>query len=114
MNRNVLWTNPERVDPEQVLRMNSFWGDESWYNAAYVEQPGLFGDIPEKTSNEEIAAAFRERLLEVAGFSFVPTPIPMRNSRNAVVYYLFFASHNRTGQRIVDHIFNKYRDRRTP
>ncbi len=26
MNMNVLWNNPERVDPAQIQRMNSFWG----------------------------------------------------------------------------------------
>jgi hypothetical protein len=35
----------------------------------------------------------------------------MRNTRGAVVYYLFFASPNRTGDKIVRDIFNKYRDR---
>jgi hypothetical protein len=35
----------------------------------------------------------------------------MRNTRGAVVYYLFFASPNRTGAKIVSDIFNTYRDR---
>jgi len=48
----------------------------------------------------------------VAGFKFVPEPLPMINSTGAVVYYLFFASPNENGGRIVGEIFNKYRDRR--
>ena len=47
----------------------------------------------------------------VAGFRFVPDPIPMRNSKGAVVYYLFFASHNEAGDRIARQIFRKYRSR---
>ena len=39
-----------------------------------------------------IVAAFRKRLQDVAGFSFVPEPLPMKNKINAVVYCLLFAS----------------------
>jgi hypothetical protein len=30
MNRNVFLTNPQKVDPADIIRMNQFWGDESW------------------------------------------------------------------------------------
>lgn len=42
---------------------------------------------------------------------FVPTPMPMRNSRGAIVYYLFFASPNKTGGKIIADIFKKYKNR---
>jgi len=115
MNRNVLWRRTEGVSPEDCVRMNRFWGDDSWSEAVYQQasQMSLFGEPElEKQSNEVVAEAFRTRLKTVAGFDYVPPPLPMRNSRNAVVYYLFFASQNDTGQRIVAHIFDKYRDRR--
>jgi hypothetical protein len=35
----------------------------------------------------------------------------MRNSRGAVVYYLYFASPDKTGGKIVGEIFDKYRMR---
>lgn len=111
MNMNVLWSNPDRVNPAQADRMTSFWGDESWKNAAYRKQPGLFETLEEKTSNQEVAFAFRERLKEVAGFGFVPEPMPMRNTRGAVVYYLFFATPNKTGNKIVEDIMRKYRNK---
>lgn len=66
---------------------------------------------PERVVNHTIAKAFRARLREVAGFGHVPAPLPMRNSRNAVVYYLFFASHNATGAKIAKQIFDKFRTR---
>jgi three-Cys-motif partner protein len=110
MNMNVLWRDPDKVSPAQADRMNRFWGDDSWRQAAYSTTENLFG-IEEKTGNEQVAQAFRERLKKVAGFKFVPDPMPMRNSRGAVVYYLFFASPNKTGDRIVKDIFNTYRDR---
>jgi hypothetical protein len=34
----------------------------------------------------------------------------MRNSKGAVVYYLYFASPNAIGSDIVTQIFDKYRD----
>lgn len=112
MNQNVLWHNTEKVDPAQAARMDAFWGDSSWKQAVYETSGNLFG-WEEKVldSNEAIAGAFRERLKKVAGFSYVPEPIPMRNSKGATVYYLFFASQNTVGAKIVEDILNKYRDR---
>jgi len=114
INQNVLRNNPERVDEGQRRRMNAFWGDESWHGVVYETQSNLLGfeeKVPE--ANDTIAQAFRRRLRDAAGFSYVPDPIPMRNSNGAVVYYLFFASPNKTGAGIVEDIFDKYRaDRR--
>lgn len=94
MNRNAIWRNPENVPHEGIERMNRFWGDYSWKEAAYAESPQQNLFYPPdllKQSNEAIAAAFGKRLKELAGFSFIPDPLPMRNSNNAVVYYLFLA-----------------------
>jgi three-Cys-motif partner protein len=115
MNRNVLLRKPDEVSPVQVKRMNRFWGDESWRQVAYLpsKQRKLFGDADiEKASNEKIAEAFRKRLKKFAGFRNVPVPIAMRNTQNAVVYYLFFASHKLVAEDIIKYIFNKYKDRR--
>ena len=108
MNRNVLRHHHEKVSPGQRERMTRFWGDESWREVAYSGAGNLFGDL-EKLPNEEIAAAYGRRLKEVAGFEYVPDPIPMRNSNNAVVYYLFFAAHKPVAANIVKDIFRKYK-----
>ena len=108
MNRNALWRNPEGVDEADLGRMTRFWGDESWRQAAYRETLTLFGPEDEKAGNDVIAEAFRQRLRDEAGFAYVPRPIPMRNRNNAVIYYLFFASQNKTGEKIAKHLFNKY------
>jgi three-Cys-motif partner protein len=113
INRNALTRNPERATPENVDRMNRFWGDESWRKIAYIEsgQQSLFGDPPDliKQDNDTIAEAFRERLRKVAGFAYVPEPLPMKNSNNAVVYYLFLASQKPVAKKIIEDIFRKYR-----
>ena len=111
MNMNVLWGSPERVSKDQVARMDAFWGDGTWKQAAYRKTKRLFDTIEEKTSNEAVAEAYRQRLKKVAGFQYVPPPIPMRNTQGAILYYLFFASPNKTGDKIVRDIFDKYRDR---
>ncbi len=111
MNRNVFWHDPVGVDPEDISRMNRFWGDESWKDIVYISTPTLFGDETGKDANAtaEIAKAFKKRLVNVAGFKYVPDPVPMRNAKNAVIYYLFFATQNETGGRIVKDIFEKYK-----
>jgi len=52
--------------------------------------------------------AYCKRLKEVAGFGFVADPLAMRNSQNAVVYYLIFAGPNKTGWKIVQDVYRKY------
>ncbi len=110
-NMNVFMKDPSKVMPEQAARMDAVWGDASWRSAAYRKEPGLFGEMEEKETNEVIAEAFRTRLRDVAGFAFVPPPIPMRNDNGAVIYYLYFASPNETGANIVRQIFDRYRTR---
>lgn len=116
MNRNVLWRDPEAkgIRDSDIQRMNSFWPDDeqSWRKIAYTTDQDLFG-FPRKEENETIALAFCDRLKKKAGFKYVPKPLPMRNSRGAVVYYLIFASHKPVAHEIVEQIFTKYRNRRS-
>jgi len=88
--------------------MNTYWGDETWRDVAYEKSAGLFGDMEEKVTNRRFAEAFRERLKKIAGFKKVPHPLAMRNSKNSVVYYLFFASHKDTAENIVKYIFDTF------
>ncbi|HYN39133.1 MAG TPA: three-Cys-motif partner protein TcmP, partial [Rhodospirillales bacterium] len=113
INRNVLRHDRRQVAANDIERMNRFWGDNSWCDVAYVDtgQTSMFDFEPEKQKqdNETIVAAFRARLQKVAGFEYVPQPLAMTNSNNAVVYYLFFASDNDTGRKIITDIFGRYR-----
>lgn len=116
MNMNVLLKDAAKADPKQVARMNRFWGDASWQQTAYETSPqqGLFGDpdiVKVEDANEKIAEAYRQRLLKVAGFKYAPIPLPFKNKRGRTIYYLFFASPNQTGNKIVEDIFRKYRNR---
>lgn len=110
INLNVLLKNPEKIDFHQAARMTDFWGDESWRKAAYDTTGNLFG-WEEKQGNEVIVEAFRKRLQKAAGFAYVPEPIPMRNSKNSIVYYLFFASQKPVAADIVTDIFSKYKNK---
>lgn len=114
MNRNVLWNNPTGVSQAQGQRLSMFWGDQSWRDF-YQPSPqlSLWGERAEEkqASNDDVAEAFRRRLRDVAGFSFVPPPLPMRNGIGRVLYYLFFASHQRVAADIIEQVFAKYRKR---
>jgi three-Cys-motif partner protein len=112
MNRNAIWRSPDKTPQDGIDRMTKFWGDQSWKQVAYAEDPqgNLFKE-PDlvKQSNEAIVRAFQNRLKNVAGFAFVPDPLPMRNSNNAVVYYFWFASQKPVAQKIIESIFTKYK-----
>jgi len=111
MNRNAIWRAPESAPKDGIERMNRFWGNESWREAAYAESDQdnfFFGRELVKQDNSTIVKAFQKRLKDVAGFAFVPDPLPMRNSNNAVVYYLFFASQKPVAKKIITNIFKKY------
>lgn len=113
INRNALWRNPDGVAETEIERMTAFWGDESWRQIGYSKQGNLFGDddLVKTGGNVPIVRAFQQRLKETAGFKFVPDPMPMRNTRGAIVYYLFFAGPNAVGSKIIEDIFKKYRTR---
>jgi three-Cys-motif partner protein len=91
--------------------MFRFWGDDSWRRVADAEdnQHDLFsGPKLIKKDNIAVVTAFRKSLQEVGGFKCVQEPLPMKNSNNAVIYYLFFASPKDVAQRIIEDIFAKY------
>ena len=115
MNRNVLHKNLFSVESDQIERMNRFCGTDEWQEILYKEdnQMNLFGDayrVKVVDSNAKLSNWFKkERLQKTAGFKFVPEPMLMRNSTGGPLFFLFFASHNEKGKKIVTDIFNKYR-----
>jgi hypothetical protein len=48
-------------------------------------------------------------LKKVAGFAYVPEPLPMTNKKNAIIYYLFFAAKHPAAANIVEGIFQQAR-----
>ena len=114
INRNALRRDPAQIADSQANRLTAFWGDDSWRSIYRpVAQRPLWGE-PEnrkQASNEEVAEMYRQRLKKVAGFEFVPPPLPMRNRARAIVYYLFFASHKAVAGHIIEQVFAKYRKR---
>jgi three-Cys-motif partner protein len=109
-NRDVLLkTGWENAKPAEIAKMDAFWGDESWREAAYRTERDLFGEVRKKARNEDLAEAYRSRLMDAAGFEYVTAPLPMRNSRGNIMYYLYFAGPNEVGYRIATSIFDKKR-----
>jgi len=111
MNRNCKHERLSDILPGELEAMDRFWGDRSWHTAMFRPslQQNLFGDKDfDKAENRDLVDAYCTRLRGIAGFGFVAKPLAMRNSRNAVVYYLIFAGPNQTGWKIVQDIFRKY------
>lgn len=111
MNRNCKKESVAEILPGELAAMDRFWGDRSWHRAMFrtSRQMNLFGaeDLV-KNENQDLVDAYCTRLRQVAGFGFVAKPLPMRNSKGAVVYYLIFAGPNQTGRKIVQEIFRQY------
>lgn len=112
MNLNALWKQPDKLDEGRKTRMNKFWGDDSWQKIVFrpKRQKDLFVEgSREKIDNatEAIVEAFKERLNKCAGFAHVPEPIPMKNTKGNILYFIYFASNNKAGYNIANSIFRK-------
>src|SRR4051794_14098482 len=108
INRNALRKRMEKSLQSKVDQLTRLVGDESCKDAGYRDEEDLFGKDSKKVSNEEFAEWFRQRLINKAGFKYVPKPMPMTTRNNAVIYYLYFASNKDTALHIVKDIFRKF------
>jgi three-Cys-motif partner protein len=90
--------------------------DTRWVDSLYDEQASLFGDsqmLRGRFDPDSCANAYLAKVKDV--FPFVSEPVPMRNSKDSVLYVLFLASHNHTAVKITNEIFKKYeRERAQP
>lgn len=109
INRTALPNDPNALTEVQVERMNRFWGSDEWRDDIYEQVPTLFGPIEMKirrTTGQRLGRLFKERLGEV--FPHITNPLVMTNSRNAPLYCLIFAGHNKMAAGIVESIFQRY------
>lgn len=110
INRNVLFEDLSKAKADDIERMNTFWGDESWKQLLYKEQENLFGGTQHiKFENYHVLAKELSKRLKEVGFNNVPEPILMRNTKNGPLYYLYFASQKDVANNIISDIFNKYK-----
>ena len=110
INRNVLFEDFAKAKPEDIERMNAFWGDDSWKQLLYREQVTLFGET-QRIRVEDYHALAKEfcRRLKKVGFQYVPEPILMTNGKNGPLYYLCFASQKNAANDIARDIFKKHK-----
>jgi three-Cys-motif partner protein len=106
ININVLKKDPRKVSAGHKARMTGFWGDDSWRQKLY--RPGLFAELEYKATNDEVVAAFAERLKEKAGFDHVSQAIPMKNSKGSTIYYLIGASQKEVAVKVINAVFSKH------
>ncbi|KJU86022.1 hypothetical protein MBAV_001790 [Candidatus Magnetobacterium bavaricum] len=108
INRNILRRDLSKVKPDDIERMNAFWGSEDWKSLMYIEMKTLFGDTQETRIKDYqvLADNFCERLKQ-GGFDYVAKPLLMRNKINGPLYHLCFATQNAAAKNIVKDIFNR-------
>jgi three-Cys-motif partner protein len=110
INRNILFGDLSNATREDIERMNTFWGDQSWKQLLYTQQETLFGETRHVKIEDyqSLAKQFCKRLKQT-GFNDVPEPSLMRNIKGGPLYYLCFASQKSVAKDIVNDIFDKYR-----
>lgn len=112
INRNSALREQLAIGEANAARMSKWWGDDSWIGQFYGPGPKwLHGESGNRkvVNNDEIVQIYRQRLQDEGGFGFVTEPLPMKNSQNAVLYYILLASNNETAVRIMNEILDKYR-----
>ncbi|MBF0538468.1 MAG: three-Cys-motif partner protein TcmP [Nitrospirae bacterium] len=110
INRNILRKELSNVKPDDIERMNAFWGSEDWKSLMYIKQKTLFGDTQEtRIKDYQVLADNFCKRLKQAGFDYVAKPLLMRNTQgnNAPLYHLCFASQNAAAKNIAKDIFNR-------
>ena len=103
---NRLMKRNADIDPSIRSQLDECFGTSAWFEAAYHQQADLFNDelVLKKSdgASEGLLRLYLDRLRDL--FGNVATPSLVRNTRNAPLYYLIFASSNSRGVPIADHI----------
>lgn len=94
-----------------VTLLNNVMGHSDWVQEIYrpEAQLSLFGEqlvVRDVMRAEWLARVYADQVSTL--FDFVSKPVIMTNSRNAPLYALFLASHNKTGVKIANDIFGRY------
>jgi three-Cys-motif partner protein len=110
INRACLLNDPDKLTQKHIKRMNDFWGNSDWQNEIYQDMPTLFGTTKVKNRHFDtqwLSNYFVQRLKSV--FSEVSLPLIMRNSKNAPLYCLIYAGHQKVAKEIIESIFNRFK-----
>jgi len=110
INRACLLNNPGKLTQKHIKRMNDFWGNTDWQNKIYQDVATLFGTAKVKNRNldtQGLINYFVQRLKSV--FTEVSLPLVMRNSKNAPLYCLIYAGHQKVAKGIIESIFSRFK-----
>lgn len=110
INRACLLNDPDKLTRKHIERMNNFWGNNDWQNEIYPDVQTLFGTAKVKNrcfDTQELSNYFVQRLKSV--FDEVSLPLIMRNSKNAPLYCLIYAGHQRVAKEIIESIFSRFK-----
>ena len=105
---NRLLQKSKKIPESLCKQLNKVFGSTDWEQAFYQEsqQLGLFDknrELEKTASFESIKRYYLEKLQSI--FAGVATnPLPLVNSRNSVLFYLYFAVSNPGGKNIASNI----------
>ena len=96
-----------RFSAEERRKLDTYFGDASWYPLLYAEGTDLFGE-PQVAKQDEaerrLLAWYRLRLKRA--FGEVSEAFLVTNTRGAHLYHLLWAGRNPTGLKIANHVLS--------
>lgn len=106
-----LTRDPSKLASHDIHMLNKYFGDEDWFDVVYSRNPDLVTGqyvMKNRDSGRALADWYQNRLTEVFGYGAQPRLV--RNPGGSHLYYLLFASPNRTGAKIADYVLKQGSD----
>lgn len=109
---NRLLRTDGNIDESWCGKLETFLGMriEDIKQHFYRDKPTLFEDIhiveKEKKAVKLLGELYQKQLKDI--FNYVTKPYIIQNSNNSIMFHFFFASNNKVGSKIADHIVKKY------
>ena len=94
-----LLKNDGKISMSHRRKLNRFFGTDDWFDKFYqlARQGSLFNDENEVEKRDDILAEIEQYFLKRLGSVFArvaENPLPLRNSKNSLMYLLCFAAGN--------------------
>lgn len=119
MGVNRLLKNDGRIPMSHRRKLDQFFGRHDWFDEFYqlARQGSLFNEEDELEKRDDILAEIEQYFLECLESAFAmvaKNPLPLRNSKNSLMYLLCFAAGNPNAPRALEIAEDILEKMRTP
>lgn len=100
--------DPKKLSEKDVQMLNEYFGSNEWFDVVYSRSDDLVPDayvMKNRDAGRALADWYQERLTALFGYGARPRLV--KNPGGSHLYYLLFASPNRTGAKIADDILQQ-------